>query len=440
MIRQQMTRRRFMGTTAAAACGMLTPCWHRLSASPVRSQTEFPSTPHFWYRLQPAGPYIDSQRDNKAFGFADGKVFLSEDNGRTWPHSIAFPDAEQDHVQLHSEEREHPLRHRREAVPQHGQPEDVPADHGEGCRRRRLPAAHAAEPGQPGLVLPPARTAFTRGTSTAWRCWCGGTTATSAAAATPVNIYYSTDSGQTVKIAYAFGQNPHYPGQRLAGRRRDGHAAGRPRQPGDLPPHPLRGLQPGRERVLRLHRRLRSSRRGTSATGCGARTTRRRTSGTGRSSCPRVELAVQVAAASTSSTGKSTGSATRTARSRTTAGSSAATRPTSPNPEAHTMLFNPEYECGQHDHPGRRDSGVALCARRRRIHTGFIFSPDMGRTWAQYDLQGVRQAVARPLPPEEQRRLVPRGLALGMDRARRGDVHQAERIRRLKAPVVTKGL
>ena len=24
----------------------------------------------------------------------------------------------------------------------------------------------------------------------------------------PVNIYYSTDSGQTVKIAYSFGQNP----------------------------------------------------------------------------------------------------------------------------------------------------------------------------------------------------------------------------------------
>ena len=26
----------------------------------------------------------------------------------------------------------------------------------------------------------------------------------------PVNIYYSTDSGQTVKIAYSFGRNPHF--------------------------------------------------------------------------------------------------------------------------------------------------------------------------------------------------------------------------------------
>ena len=30
--------------------------------------------------------------------------------------------------------------------------------------------------------------------------------------AVPVNIYYSTDSGQTVKIAYSFGQNPRLSG------------------------------------------------------------------------------------------------------------------------------------------------------------------------------------------------------------------------------------
>ena len=51
------------------------------------------STNHFWYRPQPEGPYIDSQRNNKAFGFADGTIFLSEDNGDTWPYNIAFPNA-----------------------------------------------------------------------------------------------------------------------------------------------------------------------------------------------------------------------------------------------------------------------------------------------------------------------------------------------------------
>ena len=30
------------------------------------------STEHFYYRLGPAWPYIDSQRDNKAFGYGDG--------------------------------------------------------------------------------------------------------------------------------------------------------------------------------------------------------------------------------------------------------------------------------------------------------------------------------------------------------------------------------
>ena len=63
------------------------------SLSSLASLNRF-STDHFWYR-QPSGvPYIDSQRSNKAFGFADGTIFLSEDNGRTWPHSIAFPDAQ----------------------------------------------------------------------------------------------------------------------------------------------------------------------------------------------------------------------------------------------------------------------------------------------------------------------------------------------------------
>ena len=50
-------------------------------------------TDHFWYRLAPVDPYIDSQRENKAFGFSDGKIVLSEDNGQTWPHTAVFPNA-----------------------------------------------------------------------------------------------------------------------------------------------------------------------------------------------------------------------------------------------------------------------------------------------------------------------------------------------------------
>ena len=50
-------------------------------------------TEHFWYRLAPADPYIDSQRDHKAFAFRKGVILLSEDNGKTWPHTKEFPNA-----------------------------------------------------------------------------------------------------------------------------------------------------------------------------------------------------------------------------------------------------------------------------------------------------------------------------------------------------------
>ena len=49
----------------------------------TKSPEDFPSTPHFWYRPQPPGPYIDCQRNNKAFGYLEGKILLSEDNART---------------------------------------------------------------------------------------------------------------------------------------------------------------------------------------------------------------------------------------------------------------------------------------------------------------------------------------------------------------------
>ena len=91
-LQQRITRRRFLGA-AATAGGMLMPGARGLDASPIVTPSDLASTGHFWYRPQPAGPYIDSQRDNKAFGFDDATIFLSEDNARSWPHSIAFADA-----------------------------------------------------------------------------------------------------------------------------------------------------------------------------------------------------------------------------------------------------------------------------------------------------------------------------------------------------------
>src|SRR4051812_36110921 len=85
-----LNRRQFLGAAAAATAGGLwSPGLSRLHGAAGIGETD-----HFWYRLAPEGPYIDSQRDHKAFGFGNGKVFLSEDNGGTWAHSVAFPEAE----------------------------------------------------------------------------------------------------------------------------------------------------------------------------------------------------------------------------------------------------------------------------------------------------------------------------------------------------------
>ena len=92
--RQQLTRRRFLGATAATAGGILMAGARWLGAKPTVTPSEFPSTDHFWYRPQPEGPYIDSQRDNKAFGFRERKVFLSDDGAKTWAYSAEFADAE----------------------------------------------------------------------------------------------------------------------------------------------------------------------------------------------------------------------------------------------------------------------------------------------------------------------------------------------------------
>ena len=85
-----LNRRQLLGATVTAtACGLFSsrPATLRAADGAIREND------HFWFRLAPQGPYIDSQRENKAFGFGDGKIFLSDDNAKTWAHSAPFPDA-----------------------------------------------------------------------------------------------------------------------------------------------------------------------------------------------------------------------------------------------------------------------------------------------------------------------------------------------------------
>ena len=84
------TRRRFIASIAATtASGILLPRPTSLAATGAVGETE-----HFWYRLAPTdGPYIDTQRDHKAFGIGEGKIYFSNDNAHTWTRSLDFPDA-----------------------------------------------------------------------------------------------------------------------------------------------------------------------------------------------------------------------------------------------------------------------------------------------------------------------------------------------------------
>jgi len=175
------------------------------------------STDHFWYRLQPEGPYIDSQRDNRAFGHAEGKVFLSEDNGRTWPHSLAFPNAHNITFSCILRNGNIVFSTRSKLY--------LSTDNLKTCRAVTVKDTDGTDyvphtpkdadnPGWYFHTLPGVNSWEVNGAEMlVWGNYCnvlGG--------AAPVNIYYSTDNGHTVKVAYSFGQNPYI--------RDDGSASG----------------------------------------------------------------------------------------------------------------------------------------------------------------------------------------------------------------------
>ncbi len=202
----KFTRRHWLGTTTATAASLLLPAQRPLhAASAIEGETE-----HFWYRMPAAdSPYIDSQRDHKAFAFSGTRIMLSEDCGKSWPHTADFPDAQNltfsvilknGNIVFATRERlflsTDNLRTHREIIvkntdgsdylPHKPVNPDLP-----GWYFHPLDGEHCFEVDGKEMLV--------------WGNYCnviGG--------AVPVNIYYSTDNGETVKIAYAFGQNPHF--------------------------------------------------------------------------------------------------------------------------------------------------------------------------------------------------------------------------------------
>jgi len=193
-------------------------------------QTQIGETDHFWYRPQPEGLYIDSQRDNKAFARAPGQVMLSEDNGRTWPHSLAFPNADNVTFSCILKNGNVVFATRSKLY--------VSTDSLRTCEQITVKGLDGADylphtpenPECPGWyfhTIPGVNSFDVHGTEMlVWGNYCnvlGG--------AAPVNIYYSTDGGQTVKIAYAFAQNLYTRDNGTPGGGTEGTLLGNPDNP-----------------------------------------------------------------------------------------------------------------------------------------------------------------------------------------------------------------
>jgi hypothetical protein len=203
-----MNRRRILKSGTIAGLGVMTgfrpTSTLALAEPPAPGETE-----HFWYSLAPQSPYLHTQRNNKAFGFGDGKIFLSEDNGKTWPHEGKFGDAKNitfscilkngnilfatlNKLFLSTDN----LKTRQEITVKDRDGGDY------------LPH-HPRDPAKPGWYfhsLDAEHTFDVDGEE--MLVW--GNYGNVLGGAVPLNIYYSTDQGETVKIAYSFGQGRRY--------------------------------------------------------------------------------------------------------------------------------------------------------------------------------------------------------------------------------------
>tara|TARA_B100000959_G_scaffold215012_1_gene226390 strand:- start:4963 stop:6951 length:1989 start_codon:yes stop_codon:yes gene_type:complete len=341
-------------------------------------------TEHFWYRLAPVDPYIDSQRDNKAFAFRKGVILLSEDNGKTWPHTKAFPNAKNitfscimknGNVLFATRTK---LYLSTDNLKTHKQ---ITVKDQKG--RDYLPHT-PRDPNQPGWYFHPLDGVHTWDVDgremLVWGNYCnviGGSV--------PVNIYYSTDQGRTVKIACSFGRNPRYTdgGTPLGDPdnpvicRHIHSVAYNPKENAfyactgdhDLNAkhecHWLRGLY-DRDKDTWIWKVLESTDSNTRYKSGGinfvdgnvywaADANGRKPHDRGIFRCNPADLA---------------------------------------DPSKHTMLFDPKYPVALMI----IEDGVILAghiALESPFRTGIMFSPDMGKTWAQYDLKefGKRTAV-----------------------------------------------
>ena len=188
-----------------------------------------------------------------------------------------------------------------------------------------------------------------------------------------------------MKIAYAFGQNPHFRDNGSPGGGTTGTLLGNPDNP-VLCRHVHTVAYNPAENAFYACTGDVDRGRGTSATGCAAPTTRRRTSGSGRSSCRRSSNSRYKSGGINFVDGKVYWISDANGPKPHDRGIFRCDPADIANPEKHTLLFNPQVESGNMI----IQDGVILashCAPASPMATGIIVSTDMGKTWAQYDLK-----------------------------------------------------
>ncbi len=185
---------------------------------------------HFWYRVEKGFPYVDSQRDDKAFGRGDGKVYLSEDCGRTWLRFAPFPDADEitfscilanGNVVFGTMAELFLTEDDLSSIAK------ITVKNTDGSDYLAHTPLDSARPGWYFHTLPGQNVWEVNGSEMlVWGNYCnvrGG--------AAPTNIYYSTDQGRTVKVAYSFGQSPHWQETDESGEASPGPMLGNPNNP-----------------------------------------------------------------------------------------------------------------------------------------------------------------------------------------------------------------
>lgn len=229
-IKHNFDRRHFLRVTGATAGALMLPGASILGSPQPYTPDDYGSTEHFWYQKPPNVPYVDSQNKNMAFAFADGEILLSHDNSHTWRYRNEFQDTDNitfshifdnGNVLFATRERlflcEKKLKSCKEIIVKDTDGSDY------------IPHTPKS-PDNPGWYFH---------TITGINSWVingkemlvWGNYANVKGGATPINIYYSTDNGETVKIAYSFGQNPYLSDNGSPGGGLDGNLLGNAANP-----------------------------------------------------------------------------------------------------------------------------------------------------------------------------------------------------------------